>query len=223
MSFLSPSQREALIEEFNEFVEQLTIIGWKEMRSWSEFMSCFKIPDSKNLEQRVTTNFLHYRTNYLIITASIFIVRILLAPFLFLSIVLCAVVTAAVVLHKEPIRIGDVELNHSMKLTVCAVTSLIFLALCGAVEHLLWGLVFSAIICVAHMVFRPRNISSKGNKVYEEMKIGAAGWFKKEKDDIASTGGGNQSSMDPENPAPSTETSYSGGSIRKRASPQGLY
>jgi hypothetical protein len=222
MSFLSSAQRDAVTEEFNEFVEQLTIIGWKEMRSWSEFGSCFKLPDSKNLEQRVTANFLHYRTNYLIITASIFILRILLAPLLFLSIVCCAAASAAfILLYKQPIKMGDFEVTPNVKLALCGGVSAVFLALCGAVEHLLWGVIYSVLLCAAHMVFRPRSISSKSNKVYEEMKIGTSGWFggsKKEKSDHLSPAG--HMYLDPEDPGDPGEAA-SGSSMRKRASPRG--
>mmetsp|Transcript_15108 Transcript_15108/g.28444 ORF Transcript_15108/g.28444 Transcript_15108/m.28444 type:complete len:225 (+) Transcript_15108:65-739(+) len=221
MSFISPAQREMIMDELREFMEQLSIIGWKEQRSWSEFSSSFKVPDSKNLQERVTANFLHYRTNYLIITASVFIVRLVLAPFLFLSIVFCgAASAAAILLIKDPIRVGDYEVNHQMKLALCGVGSFVFLGLCGAVEHLLWGVVFSSLLCCGHMVFRPRNISSRANKAYEEAKIGTSGWFggaKKEKPE--------DEEQDPEAPSGGRDQPQHSlgqpGSVRKRASPQG--
>ena len=244
MTILSSAQREAITDEFNEFVEQITIIGWREQRSWSEFCSKFSIPDYKSLEQRMTANFLHYRTNYLIITVSIFILRILLAPLLFLSIVCCAAASAAfILLYKQPILIGDFEVDHKMKITGCVIVSVVFLALCGAVEHLLWGVIFSAIVVVGHMVLRPRSISSKSNKVYEEMKIGTSGWgglfgsSKKEKSNNYDhqQQQSQQSMEDPENPGGAGgskgegydtsrhDTAAGGGSVRKRVSPQGLY
>lgn len=186
------------MDEITEAVEQLRILGWKEQRGWGEFAGSFKVPsDTKSLEQRVNANFLHYRTNYLIITASVFILRLLLAPMLFLSIVCCAAVSAAaILLIKDPIRIGDFIITQSIKLIGCALVSLLFLALCGAVEHLLWGLLISALLCFSHMIFRPRSISSKSNKIYEEAKINVSGWF----GDGSERGGATGLMSDPENP-----------------------
>lgn len=208
------------MEDLQEFVEQMSIIGWKEQRSWKEFSSSFKVPDSKNLEERVTANFLHYRTNYLIITASVFILRLLLAPMLFLCIFCCIVASAAAtVLIKDPVRVGDFDINSKVRLIICGVVSFIILGLCGAVEHLLWGVVFSGIICCSHMIFRPRNISSRSNKVYEEMKINSTNWFggtnKKEKGAEEQ-----QDDWDPE-ADPTPDNSHQQGSMRKRVSPQG--
>ena len=34
-----------LVEELNDLYEQLQILGWREIRPWSEFMAGFKVPD----------------------------------------------------------------------------------------------------------------------------------------------------------------------------------
>lgn len=171
---------EKIVQEIGEFIETMKVLGWKEQKPWQEFFQVFKPPGwtFKDIEQRIVTNFLHYRSNYVAIACGVFLLRIIFAPILFLSIIFCGSITTYVaIVHKSPIFIGEYKLNQNTKLLICGVLSFIFLGLFGALEHLLWGVIISSFLCLLHMIFRPRNISSKANRVYEEMKISTSDWF----------------------------------------------
>mmetsp|Transcript_1137 Transcript_1137/g.1835 ORF Transcript_1137/g.1835 Transcript_1137/m.1835 type:complete len:227 (-) Transcript_1137:147-827(-) len=166
-------------DELGDLIEQLKVLGWKDMRPWNEFFAVFKPPqwDYRSLEQRITANFLFYRTNYVAIFCGVFVVRIILAPVLFLCITLCAAGSfATITLWKDTLRVGDIEINEKMKMTICAVISFVFLGLCGALEFLLWGSIIGLFLVSLHMVFRPRSVSSQGNKYYEESKLSNHDW-----------------------------------------------
>jgi hypothetical protein len=84
---LGEKKGKELEEEIGYAIEQIKIFGWKDLRSWSEFLHVFKIPilQRKNLEQRIVTNFLHYRSNYFVICLVLFVLRIIFAPYLLLA------------------------------------------------------------------------------------------------------------------------------------------
>jgi hypothetical protein len=84
---LGEKRGKELEEEIGYAIEQIRIFGWKDLRSWTEFLHVFKIPilQRKNLEQRIVTNFLHYRSNYFVICMVLLLLRILFAPYLLLA------------------------------------------------------------------------------------------------------------------------------------------
>lgn len=167
-------------EEIGYAIEQIRGYGWKDLRSMSEFLSVFKVPQmhKKNLEQRIITNFLHYRSNYIAICIGLFLLRIIFAPFLLLSIT-CVIAFSMylLVVINKPIVLGDFTISENGKRVTCAVISLIFLAMCGALERLLWTMLYSIVLCVLHMVFRPRSVTSKSGKLYDELKLTGFSWF----------------------------------------------
>ena len=57
------------------------LVGWRNIRPWGEFFAGFKLPqaDCDLLKQRLATNLLHYRSNYLILCVGIFSVRSVLS------------------------------------------------------------------------------------------------------------------------------------------------
>lgn len=194
---LGPRRAEEVSQDIGLFIEQLKILGWRDMRPWDEFFSVFKPPswEYRSIEQRVTANFLHFRTNYVCIVAGIFAIRLIFAPVLFLCIVLCIGMTVGVVsIIKDPITVGEFTLNDNAKLTACGVISFVFLALCGALEHFLWGLIYALFLCTCHMMFRPRSVSSTANMYASEARLSASEW--------ASSSSDSYVRGDPENPAP---------------------
>ena len=154
--------------------------GWKELRSISEFFSIFKLPQlhKKNIEERVITNFLHYRSNYIAISIGLFLMRLLYAPFLLLS-VLCVLLFCSymLVFMNKPLIIGDLTISDNGKRIICSITSLVFLAMCGALERLLWTILYCVVVCALHMFFRPRSVTSKSGKLYDELKLTGFSWF----------------------------------------------
>jgi hypothetical protein len=179
-----------LAEEIGIFIEQMKTLGWKDLKSWQEFLSVFKPPptDRKGFEDRIVANFLHYRTNYFVLISLIFLIRILFAPILFLCVVLCAGLAYALLFAvKGPLSVGEYEINETGKIAIVSIFSFFFLGLCGALEHFLWGLVIGFSICSIHMIFRPRNLSSTGNKAYEEFKLSTSQWFGSKKSPTSSS------------------------------------
>lgn len=170
-----------LMEELNDIVEQLQILGWKEIRPWGEFFGAFKLPESdvKHIEERVATNLLHYRSNYATICAVVVLLQILFAPMLLIVVPLAVVFCLYIlVVHKRPIKIGSIVINEQGKVTACAVFCLLFFAISGILERLIWIIIYCIFTCGLHLLLRPRTLTSKANKVYEEMKLnGATGWF----------------------------------------------
>lgn len=172
---MGPLRAKELEEELGEIIENLQILGYKEVKPWAEFLSAMKPPaqwDAKHLEQRVTTNFLYYRSNYLLICAAIIIFRIILSPLTLFSIILTvAVVGYITVMVKTPLIMGETVIDQQKKNWACVALSVIILGLSGTIAEMFWSIFIAVAVCLAHMLFRARSISSKMNKVQEEVKL----------------------------------------------------
>jgi hypothetical protein len=169
-----------MLQELYALYQQLQVIGWKEMRPWPEFFQTFKPPQftAKNLEQRVTTNFLHYRSNYLAICAGVLIFQILFSPIILLTAVaIFGMYTYLLQLHKGALKIGEVVLDQNGKRYLFLGLSVFILLVSGTAFKILWAILYSLLLCGAHMIFRPRSVSSKANKAYEEMKLSGGNIF----------------------------------------------
>lgn len=190
---------ETVLHEINGLYQQAKILGWKELRPWDEFFGAFKPPQMnwKHLEQRLTTNMLHYRSNYISVCGIVMCVQIIRAPVVLLTLVLIATMcTYGLLIVKGPVRVGDTVLSETVKRSVCAVVSIVLLAVTGTLEHLIWSILYCVALCGLHLLLRPRSVTSKTNRVFEEAKLGAYGWFGESK-------GGVSKDDDPENPPPS--------------------
>jgi PRA1 family protein len=217
--FLGEKRSKDIEEEVGKVIEQIREHGWKDLRSAAEFFSLFKVPElnKRILEQRVLTNYMHYRSNYLVICAGMFLIRIIFAPLLLLCIL--AVTTCCLYLLfvvTKPIVVGEVVINTNGKRIICGFCSLIFLAVCGALERLLWTAMYCILLCALHMIFRPRSVTSKSGKLYDELKLNGFNWF------------GGEASLEEEDPESGLGTSPDDGtvqavttfpSVRKRAAP----
>ena len=199
-------------------LERIKEYGWKDLRSAKEFFSAFNAPqmNRKNLEQRIITNLFHYRSNYLMACLGIFFLRILFAPFLLFCVLLVtSFCLYSLVIVNKPIVVGEVTIGANGKAVLCGVGSLIFLAMCGALERLLWTLMYCIVLCGFHVVFRPRSVTSKSSKLYDELKLDGFSWF----------GGENQEEDDPEsamaaiNDDGAIQSGMTSASVRKRTTP----
>jgi hypothetical protein len=210
-----------LKEEIGYALQTLMIyVNTKDLRNWTEFFAVFKPPqwNSKHLGQRVLTNLIHYRTNYILIVAGIFGVRLVFAPFMLLSLVCVgAFCFYFLVILNKPIVINDnVTLTTIHKQAVCGLVSALFLVLSGSLEKLLWTMLYCLLIIVSHMVFRPRSVTSKTGKLYDELKLSGFSWF-------SAVPEGDRE-IDPENPAsdgedgvsPFLQQGVTSASVRKR-------
>lgn len=170
-----------LLENLEPVVEGFRRLGWNELKPWSEFCASFKPPqlNAKHLEQRVATNFLYYRTNYAYVCACILGMRLLLSPMIiFTAAAIFGVWFYLLTVYARPLVIGDIILDNTGKQWLCVVISFLILLGTGTVERLLWSAFYCAVLCGGHMLFRPRNVSSKANKYYEEARLsGYDGFF----------------------------------------------
>lgn len=170
-----PIRAKEIEAELAELVDNVQVIGYKEVKPWGEFISSMKPPahwDAKTIEQRVSTNMLYYRSNYLVICGVILALRILFAPFIIMSLILVAALFGYVrVFSKGPITIGELRLDETKQMQITIATSLIFLGLVGTLQALFWVILLCICVCSAHMLFRARSISSKLNRTQEEVKL----------------------------------------------------
>lgn len=171
-----------LLEEINNLYQQMQVLGWKELRPWGEFFGGIKVPqlNIRHLEQRVTTNFLHYRSNYLAICLVIFLCQIFLSPMILFSVPITAILCFYIlVVHKTPVVIGEYVVNDQVKRVACAIFTLCFLSITAVLERLIWTALYSLFVCSLHLILRPRSVTSKVNKAYEDTKLNMTGlsWF----------------------------------------------
>lgn len=195
-----------VMEQLHEFWSACKAIGWKDMRPWSEFFGAFKVPqlNLRHMEQRMTTNLLHYRSNYLSVFLVLFVLNCLYKPSLFFTVLTCTwLFIAAFVLVKKNMHIGDVIIKRSHRLYLCISLTIFMLLVTSTLESLLWFFLVSISVIILHAMFRPRSVSSKAGKAYDEMKLNGFSWMglvgATGKDDFA---GSSSSStvFDPENP-----------------------
>lgn len=168
-------------DEIGYLIEQLRILGYKELRPWNDFFHGFKPPqwNWKHLEQRIITNFLHYRSNYLVISAIVMAIQLLVCPFEILSLALILLFDIFMIsVMKRPITIGDITISEQQKRIAVGIISALILILSGALAAITWTIIYCVGINGLHMVFRPRSVTSKANKMYEEIKLsGYNNWF----------------------------------------------
>eukprot|EP01038_Epipyxis_sp_PR26KG_P014250 gene14250-19123_t len=65
--YLGDRVTDELLSEVHTIYGYFHSLFYKELKPWSEFFSVFKTPptNARQLEQRITTNLLHYYANYL--------------------------------------------------------------------------------------------------------------------------------------------------------------
>jgi hypothetical protein len=174
-TLLGEKSTQELWEELEPLLQDLNRLGWQEMRPWADFFATFKAPQFqwKHLEQRIVTNFLHYRTNYFAVCMAVLALQVLFAPRIVVTaIVLIGLWVYLFIVQKHTVVINEsFALNARTKPYVFGLVAFVVLALTGVLERLLWIVIYSVTLCGMHMVFRPRSISAKTNRVYEEMKL----------------------------------------------------
>ena len=225
----------------NELLEECALLFhrakkfmWKDLRPWSEFFAVFNLPqgNSRQIEQRVSTNLIHYKANYCLACMMIFICQILLSPIFLLSLILVVTLFGYFFfVQKKTMRIGDAVINEHGKLIICSMFSLILLVITRTLEYLIWDVLFCFIICSVHALFRPRSITAKDDHLSEQLKMNGFNWINGpgQSSSTATTAAngttGRRGDTDPENPPILEELSFSSANpmnnsaaVRKRAS-----
>jgi hypothetical protein len=184
-----------IVVEIEDLMETIQTLGWKDIRPWNEFFAMFKVPqwNQKHLEERITTNFLHYRSNYFVIAVALFIFQIVFSPVMIFTALLIGIFyVVAFTLVKNNFRVGDLVITLKMKQYIFFTIAGLTLVLSGALTRLAWFLVSAVSLIGGHLLFRPRNMTAKANKVYEEMKMN--GYDMKHVFQFSSLTGGNNNS-----------------------------
>ena len=151
-------------EEMTTAVDQVKTLLWKDLKGWTDFFAVLKLPQwtYKHLEQRITTNLVHYRSNYLVLCLVIYIIQLIFEPFILISLLLVGSLNiyALVLTKKKPLVIGDITISDKGKKMITIGVSVIFLILSGALSQLLWSTIYCILLCGFHATFRPRLVDT---------------------------------------------------------------
>jgi len=95
-----------LVSEMQEFTEKLNKYGLKSPRPWQEFGSGFKTPKSKQeFEERLQTNFMLYRANYIVLLAGMMSWSVIISPFNMAVLLVCGGVFALLLGWPRPLEV----------------------------------------------------------------------------------------------------------------------
>lgn len=67
--------------------------------------------------------------------------------------------------------VGEYEVDGNMRLAICSICAIAFFALSGALQALLFCTLFSAIICLVHMLLRARNTSVAVTPAHTDIRL----------------------------------------------------
>lgn len=88
------------------------------------------------------------------VSLAVLALNVLLAPLILLTVVAVAALWIYLfAMQRRAIVIGE------------------HLVITGTLQRLLWATFYAVVLCGAHMVFRPHSVSSKMNRVYDEMNL----------------------------------------------------
>lgn len=178
-----------LMQEIQTLTREFKNLGWKEARPWKEFFAVFKPPTQWKLsiiQERMETNFYQYRTNYLYVVLAILAFDVVTSPF-----IACMLIAAALIFltisAKEQIQIGETSIQGKEKMYLASALSGLLLLLTGVLMNILTTLGIASFIILVHMLFRPRDLNSKYNKLKQKFREEMSG--SKCVDDIDVEGG----------------------------------
>ena len=184
-----------VVEEVGVKIESFRLLINKESRSWQEFFAVLKPPQPnlKHIEQRMMTNLIHYRVNYIVIHLGVYILQILFHPIMLMALLSVLVFSFwSLFILKKPVVLGDsgVSINDNGVKMLTAGISILFLSVMGSLEQLLWGAIYAIVLCGLHMLLRPRSVTSKTNRIYEEMLVRGSGGFLNMRGELGGLSGG---------------------------------
>lgn len=147
-----------LISEIKEFAEKLNKNGLKSPRPWQEFGSGFRPPKNKQeIEERLQTNFMLYRANYIVLLGAIMIWSVIMSPFSMAVLLVCAGAFALLLGWPRPLEVLGRVLTPRDKMMVASGFSFLFLLATGAMTLLIWSFLFGIMVAVTHMAFKCRS------------------------------------------------------------------
>jgi len=140
----------------------------REQRPWQEFYERFLWPEHPR--ERVLTNLVYYRANYLILVSGATLVAVLLMPHLLFTAALVAMTFGgAVMLGNTDIpQIGSLELEQ--RLAAACIPAAWLLNSSGCAGSLARLASVCAGLVLAHATFRARSLSSRWKYLHEQFK-----------------------------------------------------
>mmetsp|Transcript_30231 Transcript_30231/g.90881 ORF Transcript_30231/g.90881 Transcript_30231/m.90881 type:complete len:212 (+) Transcript_30231:982-1617(+) len=143
-------------------------------RPWKEFFEVFK-PSSGDLEKRMSTNLLHYKTNYAQIALGVVVLGFLAKPSALLGLALaaataCGLLTAPVSRRFIVIGGARIPINNTSRALAATASAIVVLVL---FRVLLWLALISCLallLPLAHMALRPRTLAAKYNAATDEVR-----------------------------------------------------
>merc|ERR1711865_204414 len=138
-------------QAFKMTAQTLQKLGWADVRPWNEFCDGFAKPS--NLEERLNTNFIYYRSNYAVLLVVLTLLSVVSSPrsFLFVLLGICGA--------------GLFAKNRAMASGILG-----FGLLMGS-RSLLYGILLGLVVCLLHVIFRTRSIKSRFSAAMDERKL----------------------------------------------------
>lgn len=110
-----------LMSEMQDLTEKLNKWGLKSPRPWNEFAGILKKPKNKQeLEERLQTNFMLYKANYILLLAGIMSWSVIISPFTMGILFVCAGVFALLLGWPQPLEIFGRLLTPKEKTMIAA-------------------------------------------------------------------------------------------------------
>jgi hypothetical protein len=140
----------------------------REQRPWSEFFDRFLWPEHPR--ERLLTNLVYYRANYLVLCFFATLVAVLLLPQLFFTAAMVAMTFGgAVMLGDSPVPgLGPLQLEQRLAVACIPAAWLLNTSGCAGIVAQL-GSVCSGLV-LAHATFRARSLSSRWRYLHEQFK-----------------------------------------------------
>mmetsp|Transcript_27170 Transcript_27170/g.82411 ORF Transcript_27170/g.82411 Transcript_27170/m.82411 type:complete len:209 (-) Transcript_27170:122-748(-) len=140
----------------------------REQRPWSEFFERFLWPEHPR--ERLLTNLVYYRGNYLVLVFAIILIAVLLLPKLFFTAALmCMTFTCAILLGDTPIpHVGPLELQQRLAVACIPAAWLLQTSGCVGLLAQLASVCFGLVL--SHATFRARSLSSRWRFLHEQFK-----------------------------------------------------
>lgn len=140
----------------------------REQRPWSEFFDRFLWPEHPR--ERLLTNLVYYRANYLVLCSGVTLLAVLLLPeLLFTAAMVAMTFSGAVMLGDSPVPgLGPLQLEQRLAVACIPAAWLLNTSGCvGTVAQL--ASVCSGLV-LSHATFRARSLSSRWRYLHEQFK-----------------------------------------------------
>uniref|UniRef100_A0A7S0IKP1 PRA1 family protein n=1 Tax=Calcidiscus leptoporus TaxID=127549 RepID=A0A7S0IKP1_9EUKA len=139
----------------------------REQRPWAEFFDRFLWPE--HLNERVNTNLMYYRGNYIVLCAGLVLLHMLIRPAMLLVGSVAAGLPVLALSWGETPVLGQ-PLDLTQRLVAAGLASALLLHWSGYVWELLGLAGTCSGIVLAHATFRARSLSSRWKFFNEQMK-----------------------------------------------------